>query len=471
MLMDRGRRTVYGKDHKFNQIRTPQDFAKLPIQPYESLYPYVERALKGESNILWPGRVQWFAKSSGTTNDRSKFIPITWESLHYTHVRGGKDLTATYLLSHANSKVFSGKSLGIGGSHEIGRYGAHARTGDLSAVLIQNLPFIYDKMRAPSRQIALLGDWEQKLELMARETIHDNITSIMGVPTWTQVLAERILQLTGKNHLHEVWPNLELFYHGGIAFGPYRERFQQLMPAYGMNFMEVYNASEGFIAFQNEQSSRDLWLQVDHGIYYEFLPVDGGPGAEAVPLEGVQTGVNYALVISTVSGLWRYLIGDTVRFTSTDPYKLMITGRTRHFINAFGEELMVENADAALAKVCAATGAIVRDYTAGPRYLRAGQSGAHEWIIEFQVPPADVRQFGRELDVELRKLNGDYDAKRSHDIILAPLILHHAPEGTFYRWMKSRGKLGGQNKVPRLSNERDYLDGLLAEIYAAPQPR
>jgi hypothetical protein len=473
MLLSRGRTTRYGHEYRFGRIRNYEDYRRqVPIVTYEELFPYIERALRGEAHVLWPGKVQWFAKSSGTTNDRSKFIPLTPESLNLSHYKAGRDLLGTYLVNNPDSQLFAAKNLSVGGSHELGTYGGRARTGDLSAVLIENMPALYESFRSPSKAVALMGDWEQKMDAMAHQTMAQRISSVSGVPTWTQVLCERILELSGKQNMNEVWPSLELFFHGGVSFAPYRERFRALMPAPNMSFMEVYNASEGFIAMQNDPKRCDLLMMLDHGIFYEFLPLDedGSTGKEAVPLEGVVPGRTYALVISTVSGLWRYQIGDTVRITETQPFKLVISGRTKHYINAFGEELMIDNADAAIAEACLQTGALVRDYTAGPIYLSAKGSGAHEWIIEFQQEPADRAYFARVMDDTLRRVNSDYDAKRSHDFILAAPKLHYAEAGTFYEWMRLRGKLGGQNKVPRLSNDRSYLEGLF-EVMAHAKVR
>lgn len=466
-LTTRAAHTVWGREYGYAELAANYQAwnSRVPVSPYETFFPYVERALKGEPDVLWPGRAGWFAKSSGTTNDKSKFIPITPESLHGCHYAAGKDMAAMYLHHHPDSRVFGGYALGLGGSHEVSRWGSHARYGDLSAVLIQNMPRLYDMRRTPSRDIALMGEWEAKIEKMARQVMRQDVTSLLGVPTWAVVLFHRIFELmpeAGRN-LWQVWPHFEVFFHGGVAFTPYRQQFAGFFPGKPIRYYEIYNASEGYFAFQDEPGRTDMLLLPAHGIFYEFIPMSefGQANASIVPLEGVVPGVNYAIVISTNGGLWRYLIGDTVRFTSTRPWRLQITGRTRHFINAFGEELVVENADQALAHACAATGASITDYTAAPIYFEGTNAGGHEWLIEFGAAPADLHHFATLMDDELKRLNSDYEAKRHKGMALGFPVVHALAPGSFQAWLKQRGRLGGQNKVPRLSNDRTYADGLL----------
>ncbi len=470
-LIQKAQNTVFGKKYRFRHIKTPDQFRQqVPISSYETFYSYIERVLSGEANVLWPGKVNWFAKSSGTTNDKSKFIPMTYDCLHYCHYRAGKDMMAWYLHLYPDSKLFAGKVLSIGGSHQISRFNQNARYGDLSAVLIQNMPSFYEAFRAPSRKTALLADFEQKIEIMARECLSNpkSIVAIAGVPTWTMVLIERMLQITGKNDLLEVLPNLEVFFHGAVSFTPYRSQFAQLIGANRkmIRYIEIYNASEGYFGLQIEPQTCDMLLMLDHGIFYEFILLDeliakGIENATAVGLENVTVNQTYAMVISVNSGLWRYLIGDTVRFTSTNPYRIVITGRTKHFINAFGEEVVIENAESAILMAARQTQTTVIDYTAGPIFLEIGKKGAHEWIIECQEPPANKAAFITVLDQHLQQINSDYEAKRYNNLALHPPVVHFVEKGTFYQWMKLRGKLGGQNKVPRLSNDRQYLDSIL----------
>ena len=465
-LITTAKDTEFGKEHGFSGIKNLKDFKKnIPIRNYEQLYPYIEKLLRGEQQILWPSDVNWFAKSSGTTNDRSKFIPVTDEALEDCHFKGGKDMMSIYLDNFPESKVFSGKGLTVGGSHKINKFDKNSKSyyGDVSAVIIKNLPFWTHIRKTPSSDIALMSNWEEKIEKMAKFTSEENVTSIFGVPTWTIVLIKRILELKNARHILEVWPNLELFVHGAVSFVPYRKLFSEMIPSRNMNYVETYNASEGFFGIQDQKHSDELLLMLDYGIYYEFIPYknldDENP--PALELDEVELGVNYAMVISTNAGLWRYKIGDTVKFTSKNPYRIKITGRTKHFINAFGEELIIENAEMGIAKACERTGAIVSDYTAGPIYFSQGSKGGHEWIIEFKKQPKDLTRFINILDGAMRKLNSDYDAKRYKNIALVAPRVHQVEDGTFYNWMKKRKKLGGQNKVPRLVNNRIYLEDLL----------
>ncbi len=457
--------TAFGLDYNFRSIKSISHFQeRIPIHTYEQLYPYINRCLKGEPSVLWPGDIEWFSKSSGTTNDKSKFIPVSPESLEDTHFKGGKDMLAIFLNDNPNSKIFTGKGLPVAGSHEINQLNEHSKYGDLSAVLIENTPLIFNRFRAIDKKVALLGEWESKIKVMAKQLVNMNITTIAGVPTWTLVLLKHVMELAGikGQSLLELWPNLEVYFHGGINFKPYLGQFEMLISSPDMTYFEIYNASEGFFAMQNDQKTDDLLLMLDYGIFYEFIPLDElcKDHPRALTIGEIEKDVTYALVISTNGGLWRYLIGDTVRFTSISPYKIKIAGRTKHFINAFGEELMVGNASAALAEACAQTGAILENYTAAPIFYNDGQ-GAHEWALEFSKPPSDQARFNEVLDLELKRLNSDYEAKRYESMVLQPPVVRVMPVGTFYDWMKTRRKLGGQNKVPRLSNTREHLESVL----------
>lgn len=480
-LLERGQVTEIGRQYGFRPDLTPAEFARrVPVQPYEAAYPLIERVLRGEADVLWPGRPQWFAKSSGTTNARSKYIPVTPESLHDCHYRGGKDLLALVSGLYPSHNLFHGQGLSLGGSLAANPWRPAEPTpycGDVSAVIMRNLPGWAQFIRSPPVELALLTEWDEKIERLAHHTARENVTSILGVPTWTVVLIRRILALTGKRYIREVWPNLALFAHGAVAFGPYRELFEELIPPdqtdggrVPMRYLEIYNASEGFFGLQDQPDSEDLLLLLDYGIYYEFLPLDQLTAADpqAVPLEGVEIGKSYALVISTSAGLWRYLVGDTVRFTSVRPYRFRISGRTKHFLNAFGEEVVVENAEAAIAAACRATGATLTDFTAAPVFFDAHTRGGHEWVIEFSKPPTELPRFTHLLDETLRELNSDYDAKRQYDLALVAPRVCVVPPGTFGAWLRARGKLGGQHKVPRLANDRALIEELLA-VAALPR--
>ncbi|MBU0697218.1 MAG: GH3 auxin-responsive promoter family protein [Bacteroidetes bacterium] len=461
--------TEWGKKYDYRSIENINQFKeRVPVQNYDTLKPYIQRMLNGEQNILWPSEIKWFAKSSGTTNDRSKFIPVSEESLEECHFKGGKDMLAIYCNNRPEAKMFTGKSLVLGGSHQINQLSPDSFYGDLSAVIIKNLPFWAEMLRTPDMSIALMDNYEEKIEKMARATIEENVTNIAGVPTWTIVLAKRILEITGKKNLLEVWPNLELYVHGAVNFEPYREQFKKLVPKSDMYYLETYNASEGFFGIQDQSEETDLLLMLDYGIYYEFIPMEelDKESPKTISLSEVELDKNYAIVISTNAGLWRYMIGDTVKFTSNNPYRLKITGRTKHFINAFGEELIIDNAEKALSKACLDTGAQIRDYTACPIYFNENECGAHEWIIEFEKKPKEFERFIDILDNTLREVNSDYDAKRFKDMALRRPKVHIANDGTFYNWLKNKGKLGGQHKVPRLANERKYVDELLHQIAA-----
>lgn len=465
-LVKTARKTEFGKEYGFSDLKSVDEFKnRVPIFTYEDIYPYIDKLLNGQQNILWPSEIKWFAKSSGTTNAKSKFIPVSQEALTDCHFKGGKDMLSIYFNNHPNSKMFTGKGLAIGGSQQINQFDSNSNSyyGDVSAVIMSNLPFWAELARTPTLEIALMSEWEEKIERMASTTIHENVTNIAGVPTWSVVLIQRILEITGKNHIHEVWPNLEVFIHGAVSFEPYKALFKKLAPSPKMNYLETYNASEGFFGIQDRNDSSDLLLMLDYGIFYEFVPMENiqDENPETVGLESVELNKNYAMVISTNSGLWRYMIGDTVKFTNLDPFRIRITGRTKHFINAFGEELIVENAERAIKKACDETNAIIGDYTAGPRYIDTGQKGGHEWIIEFSQFPDNKELFMETLDNSLKEANSDYEAKRYKDIALVAPVIHFAKPGAFYKWMKNSGKLGGQHKVPRLSNNREFIEDIL----------
>jgi len=468
-LITTARHTEFGRTHGFADIHTEDQFRRMiPTFSYEEIHPYIERNMRGEQNLLWPSDVKWFAKSSGTTNARSKFIPVSYEALEECHFKGGKDMLSVYCNANPETKMFAGKGLTIGGSQQVNQFDTNSESfyGDVSAVIMSNLPYWTRFVRTPTLEIALMDEWEAKIERMAQYTVDENVTSISGVPTWTIVLLQRLLEVTGKSNIREVWPNLEVFFHGAVAFGPYRSMFKKLVGD-DLTYLETYNASEGFFGIQNDLTQPDMLLMLDYGIYYEFIPFDDihKESPKVIGLGDVKVGEQYALLISTNAGLWRYKIGDTIEFTSTDPYKIRISGRTKHFINAFGEELVVENAERAIEVAADKCNAEVINFTAAPKYFNEDENGAHEWIIEFEDEPEDVDRFSHELDRTLRMVNSDYDAKRHKNIALSKPIVHFVPKGTFYEWMKGRGKLGGQNKVPRLSNTREYVDDILKKLH------
>lgn len=463
-LLEKGRHTVWGKQHHFGNIHSYNDFTKqIPLHTYDDLKPCINRMINGEDNILWPGKVTWYAQSSGTTNDKSKFIPVTHDILHKCHYQGGFDSVALYLHTNPNSHFFSRKGLILGGSHAPSPLNASVRCGDLSAVLLQNLNPLVNLIRVPRKEIILMNEWESKIKAIVDNTWNKDVNSLSGVPSWMLVLIKALLKKTGKQYLTDVWPNLEVFFHGGISFDPYREQYRSLIPSDQMHYQETYNASEGFFGIQDDPDNHSMLLMLDYGIFYEFVPLDQLDKEQpmTLPIEAVETDVNYALAISTQGGLWRYLIGDTIRFTSLKPYKFIISGRTKHFINAFGEELMVGNADKALSKACQQTGAVIREYTAAPLFLLEKAKGRHQWLIEFEQQPHSLDAFASILDQALKEVNSDYEAKRYKEISLQPLEVIAAREGTFYQWLKQKGKLGGQHKIPRLSNNRNYLEELL----------
>lgn len=464
-LVQSAMETEWGKKFSFRSIETYEHFSRrIPLQDYESLKPYIERIRRGEQNILWNSEIKWFAKSSGTTSDKSKFIPVTNESLEECHYKGGKDMVAIYCNNYPETQLFTGKNLALGGSYHTENFDNYeSYHGDVSAIIMQHLPLWAEFLRAPGLSIALLSNFEEKLDKMALATMKENVTSIAGVPSWMMVLLKRILELSGKQSIKEVWPSLEVYFHGGVSFSPYRENFRQLFGKGAVHFFELYNASEGFFGLQDQKKSTELLLMLDYGIFYEFIPVSelSETSENAIPLHEVKTGKNYEVVITTNAGLWRYKLGDTIRFTSTEPYRFKITGRTKHFLNAFGEEVIIENAEKALKITCEKTGARVKEYTAAPIYMDGG-SGGHEWLIEFETKPDDMNYFTEVLDNALKSLNSDYEAKRFNNFVMRLPVVHALPEGTFYKWLKEKNKLGGQNKVPRLCNERRYVEEILA---------
>lgn len=464
-LLGRAKNTEYGRSHLFAAIKTYNDFTQnVPVNTYEELKKDIDRMRHGEENILWPGQVKWYAKSSGTTNDKSKFIPITSEGLQNIHYKGGTDVVAYYLGNNPKSRLFNGKGLILGGSHSPNYNLPNSLVGDLSAILIENINPLANLVRVPKKETALLSDFEVKRDRIAHETLNKNITNISGVPSWMLSVLVRVMELSGKQHLEEVWPNLEVFFHGGIAFTPYREQYEQLITKSDMRYMETYNASEGFFGVQNDLTDSSMMLMLDYGVFYEFLPMDEfeSEHPNIVPLSGIELGRNYAMLISTSCGLWRYMIGDTVKFTSKDPYKFVITGRTKYFINAFGEEIIMDNAEKGLEAACKATGAQISDYTAAPIYMDANAKCRHQWLIEFAKDPSSLAEFSAVLDAKLQEINSDYEAKRFHDITLQPLEVIVARQGLFSDWLKMKGKLGGQHKIPRLSNSRTNLEEMLA---------
>ncbi len=467
-LLAKAASTEWGMKYNYSSITSIKEYqSRFPVRTYEDLIPYVERLRKGEANLLWPGEVKWFAKSSGTTSSKSKFIPMSREALEECHYRAGKDILIIYTLQHPETGIFSGKSLTLGGSHKINQFSNDSLYGDLSAILIENAPFWVDIIRTPKQKIALLEDFQEKLNQITRTTINENVTNISGVPSWYLVLIKQILDYTGKSNLLDVWPNLEVFFHGGISFSPYRDQYKKLIGEQ-MNYMETYNASEGFFGLQDDPERNDMLLMLDYGIFYEFIPADkmSSDSAPAYTLGEVEEGVNYAIIISTNGGLWRYMMGDTIVFTCLNPFRFRISGRTKHFINVFGEEVIVENADSALEKACRETGALISEYTAGPVFMSTVSKGYHEWIIEFEKEPADIDAFIDCLDDALKSVNSDYEAKRFRDLNLGRPVCRSVPGGTFNKWLRMNNKFGGQNKVPRLSNSREYIEDLckIAEI-------
>lgn len=464
-LIADARDTEWGRNHAYAGISRYSEFAsRVELNTYEELKGHIQRMREGEPDILWPGKVSWYAKSSGTTNDKSKFIPVSREGLQDIHYRGGKDCIASYLRINPKSRMFSGKGLILGGSHAPNLNTPGSLVGDLSAILIENIPRLGESIRVPKKKVALLGDFEEKREKIARIALKKDVTNISGVPSWMLSVLDRMLEISGEKTLDPIWPNIEVFFHGGVAFTPYREQYKRIIKNPKMRYMETYNASEGFFGIQTDLADPAMTLMIDYGVFYEFIPMNefGKERPAVLPLWAVEPGVNYAMVISTSCGLWRYIIGDTVRFTQTNPYKFIITGRTKHFINAFGEELIVDNAEKGLAVACEATGANVKDYTAAPVFMDDSGKCRHQWLIEFANAPESIEEFASVLDRSLQTINSDYEAKRHKDITLQRLEVVVARHGLFESWLKGKGKLGGQHKIPRLSNSRQYIEELLS---------
>ncbi|WP_179021093.1 GH3 auxin-responsive promoter family protein [Winogradskyella forsetii] len=462
-LLKVGKDTEVGRKYDFDSIKTYRAFnERIPIVNYEEFQPLIERSRGGEHNIFWPSPIKWFAKSSGTTNAKSKFIPVSYESLEDCHYAASKDLLCMYLNNNEDAQLFTGKSLRLGGSKELYRENGTA-FGDLSAILIDNMPFWAEYSSTPSNRVSLMSDWETKMEAVVEETIAENVTSLAGVPSWMLVLLNNVLEKTGKDSILDIWPNLEVYFHGGVSFNPYVEQYKAILPSNKFRYYETYNASEGFFAIQDQNNSSDLLLMLDYGIFYEFIPMDcyGTPQQTVIPLSEVKLNTNYAVVITTNAGLWRYKVGDTIRFVSLSPHRIKVTGRTKHHINAFGEELIIENAERALKNVCKRTSAEIVDYTAAPVFMEGKEKGAHEWIIEFKTPPENMAYFEELFDNALKSLNSDYEAKRFNNMTLNKPKIHSARTNLFYDWLKENDKLGGQHKVPRLSNSRTYLEELL----------
>lgn len=456
--------TEWGRNHNYSNIKDYGRYAaSVPLQTYDDIKPYVDRMRNGEKNILWHSDIKWYAQSSGTTNDKSKFIPVSDEGLKDIHYRGGTDCVSIYLGMNPDSQFFSGKGLILGGSFNKQPNPDSSRVGDLSAVLMQNINPLVNFLRVPSKEVALMGNWEEKIEKLAEGTLNENVTNLSGVPSWMLVVLKRVLELTGKNNIADIWPNIEVFFHGGVNFTPYRKQYEELIRSDKMHYVETYNASEGFFGIQNDLSVQDMLLMIDYGVFFEFIPMDqfDKENPQAVPLWGVELGKNYAVVISTSCGLWRYIIGDTVIFTSKNPYKFKISGRTKHFINAFGEELIIDNAEKGLAKACKETGATVLEYSAAPVFMDNNGKCRHQWLIEFTDMPDSIKHFAKSLDDALKTLNSDYEAKRSNNITLQQLEVVVARKGLFNDWLKNKGKLGGQHKVPRLSNNRTIIEEML----------
>ena len=463
-LIKKAKDTEWGKKYDYKSINTIEEYKKrVPLQYYDDIKPYVIRLRQGEQTVLWNQEIKWFAKSSGTTNDKSKFIPVSKDALEDCHFRGAKDILTIYATHHPDTKIFKGKGLTIGGSHQINNFSNESYYGDLSAILIENAPFWTEFIRTPSQSVALMDEWEEKLDKMAHETIKENVTSIAGVPSWTLVLIKKILSITGKDNLLEVWPNLELFMHGGISFIPYIEQYKKIIPSADMHYLETYNASEGFFGIQDDPNSSSMLLMLDYGIFYEFIPLENihDETPKTLTIDQIELNKNYALVISTNSGLWRYIIGDTIKFTSEYPFKFIITGRIKHFINAFGEELIIDNAENALKIACERTNALINEYTAAPIYMDEKQKGCHQWLFEFDRHPNNIEHFIELLDNALKSVNSDYEAKRYKDISLTLPQIVCLKKGVFHEWLKRKGKLGGQHKIPRLANNRIYVDELL----------
>ncbi len=458
--------TEWGKRYDYKNIFNAEQFKNnIPLQDYESIKPFIDRVRKGEQNILWHSDIKWFAKSSGTTNDKSKFIPVSEESLDDCHYNGGRDMIAIHCSLHPETQLFTGKNLALAGSLVTDKFGNYeSQNGDLSAIVINNLPRWWEFFRSPDMDIALMDKWDEKLEKIAEATAKENMVSLAGVPSWMMLIMKKVLEQTGKKSIAEVWPNLEVYFHGGVNFNPYREQFKAVFNKPDLNYLELYNSTEGFFGIQDQCHSEELLLMLDYGIYYEFIPIDTNQNDKTLSLDEVQLNVNYEMVISTNAGLWRYRLGDTIKFTSLYPFRFKITGRTKHFMNAFGEEIIVDNADKALVIACEKTGARIAEYTAAPIFMKDNENGAHEWLVEFDIPPSNIEYFTEVLDNALKSINSDYESKRYHNLALKQPVVKSLPSGTFYKWLQSKNKLGGQNKVPRLSNDRKYVEEILALV-------
>jgi hypothetical protein len=467
-LINSAKDTEWGKLHDYKNIKTLEQFqSKVPIQDYDTLKPFIDRVRRGEQNILWNTDIKWFAKSSGTTNDKSKYIPVSKESLDDCHYNGGRDMIAIYCNLYPETHLFTGKNLGLGGSLTTDNFGDYeSQNGDLSAIVMNNLPMWAEFFRSPDISIALMDKWDEKLEKLSHAIINENLVSIAGVPSWMLLTMKRVLEITGKNSIAEVWPDLEVYFHGGVNFAPYKEQFKSIFNNSDVNYLELYTASEGFLGIQDQRDSAELLLMLDYGIYYEFMPINelGNTTSKTISLEEVSLDTTYGLVISTNAGLWRYVLGDTIKFTSLNPFRFKITGRTKQFINAFGEELIVDNADKALSIACEKSGAQIKEYSAAPVYMNDNETGAHEWVIEFEKEPSTIEYFIEMLDNALKAINSDYEAKRYQNILLKQPVVKSLPKGTFYKWFESKNKLGGQYKVPRLSNDRKHLEEILAAV-------
>lgn len=462
-LLHTAKNTEVGKQYDFASINSYREFSeRVPVTNYEDSHQQIERARKGESNIFWPTPIKWFAKSSGTTNSKSKFIPVSSASLEHCHYAASKDLLCMYLNNNPDANLFLGKSLRLGGSKKLYKENETV-FGDLSAILIDNMPFWAEYSSTPNNEVSLMADWEVKMQAIVDQTIQENVTSLAGVPSWMLVLLNNVLESTGKTDLFEIWPNLEVYFHGGVNFDPYIEQYNAILPKENFRYYEIYNASEGFFAIQDRNANKELLLMLDYGIFYEFIPMDtyGSASQKVIPLGEVEVAKNYAIVITTNAGLWRYKIGDTVRFTSISPFRIKVTGRTKHHINVFGEELIIENAEMALKQASKQTQCEIVDYTAAPIFMEGRKKGAHEWIIEFKIPPKDLTLFTKSLDTALMDLNSDYEAKRFNNTTLTMPKVHLARQKLFYDWLKQKNKLGGQHKVPRLSNKRNFMEELL----------
>ncbi len=464
-LLSRAQDTEWGKAYDYKSIKTIEQYReRVPVSSYDDLKPYIDRTRAGEQNILWPSAIKWYAKSSGTTAGKSKFIPVSKHAIEECHFKGGKDLLSLYVNSHPETMIFDGKSIGLGGSNQINEINNESYyEGDLSAILIQNLPFWVEMQRTPNLEVTLMSEWEEKIHKMAQITMHHDVTKMAGVPSWSMVLIKKVLELSGEENIKKVWPNFEVFFWGGVNFEPYRKQFNALFGNEPVNYWQTYNASEGFFGIQDRKDADDMLLMLDYGVFYEFIPSDqlNADNPRIIGLDEVQLHVNYALLITTNAGLWRYKIGDTIVFTSLQPYRIKVSGRTQNFINSVGEELIVDNADKAIAAACQKCNVNVNEYTAGPVYKLNANKACHEWIIEFEEVPQDMNAFINALDKALKSFNSDYEAKRYKNMVLIEPLVHSAQKGTFYKWLKMKGKLGGQHKVPRLANNREYLDEIL----------